>query len=120
MLSYFISQSNVFTFRTEDTGSAANPFTMSLTDMMGLNTFTASITDVDFTAYENILGFTASISGAIVGSEYRAKVYNGADAIWEGSVQVFGSQSTDDKFVYENQNTQYISHTSENKYIIYE
>ena len=119
MLSYFISQSNGFTIRTEDTGSASNEFTMSLTDMMGLNTISASLSNVSFSSYENILAFTASISGAYVGDEYRTRIYNGGDIIWNGSLQVFSSQS-EDKAVYENKNTQYISHTSENQYIIYE
>lgn len=119
MLSYFISQSNDYTIRTEDT--ASNEFTMSLTDMMGLNTFTASLSGVQFTPYENILAFTASISGAIVAGEYRAVLtnLNNSDPIWHGSIQVYASQSMD-KSVYENKNTQYVSHTSENKYIIYD
>lgn len=118
MLSYFISQSNQYAFRTQPTGS--NEFTMSLTDMMGLNTFTASLSGVEFTPYENILAFTASISGAIVAGEYRAYVENPpSGTIWHGSLQVFASQSVD-KSVYENKNTEYISHTSENKYIIYD
>ena len=117
MLSYFISQSNDYTIRTQYTGSA---LTMSLTDMMGLNTFTASMSGVEWTPYENILAFTASISGAIVAGEYRAVITSpGTGSIWNGSIQVYASQSVD-KSVYENKNTQYISHTSENKYIIYD
>ena len=89
--------------------------------MMGLNTFTASITSASYTAYESILSFTASIQSASVGSEYRAVLYNQSGSasidIWNGSLQVYASQSID-KSVYENQNTQYVSHASENKYII--
>ena len=119
MLSYYISQSNSYTIRTQIT--ASNQFTMSLTDMMGLNTFTASMTEVSYSAYESILSFTASIQSASVGSEYRATLYNQSGSasidIWNGSWQVYASQSID-KSVYENQNTQYVSHDSENKYII--
>ena len=119
MLSYFISQSNEWTIRTQNTGS--NSYTMSLTDMMGLNTYTASMSGVQFTSYENILAFTASISGAIVGSEYRAVLYNasptGSIDIWRGTIQVYASQSID-KSVYENQIPPITSHVSENKYII--
>jgi hypothetical protein len=119
MLSYYISQSNSYTIRTQVTGS--NQFTMSLQDMMGLNTFTASMTNVSYSAYESILAFTASIQSASVGSEYRAVLYNQSGSasidIWNGSWQVYSSQSID-KSVYENQNTQYVSHDSENKYII--
>lgn len=119
MLGYYISQSNDYTIRTQDTSIV--DATMILTDMMGLNSFTASLTDVQFTPYENILAFTASISGAIVGAEYRAVITStGATGpIWNGSIQVYASQSVD-KAVYENKNTQYISHQSENKYIIYD
>jgi hypothetical protein len=94
---------------------------MSLTDMMGLNSFTASLSSASYTSYESILAFTASISGAVVGSEYRAILYNSADTIWHGSVQVYHSQSID-KSVYENQiplDGDEVSHVSENKYVIY-
>ena len=119
MLSYYISQSNSYTIRTQITGS--NQFTMSLTDMMGLNTFTASMTEVSYSAYASILSFSASIQSASVGGEYRAVLYNQSGSasidIWNGSWQVYASQSID-KSVYETQNTQYVSHISENKYII--
>ena len=121
MLSYFISQSNSYTFRTAPTASTLNEFTMSLTDMLGLNTFTASLSDITYSGYESFIGFTASISGAVVAGEYRAVLYNGTPTgsadIWNGSVQVFASQSMD-KAVYENKNTQYVSHESENRYVI--
>jgi hypothetical protein len=119
MLAYYISQSNSYTIRTELTGS--NQFTMSLQDMMGLNTFTASMTNVSYSAYESILAFTASIQSASVGSEYRATLFNQSGSasieIWHGSVQVYASQSID-KSVYENQIPPVTSHASENRYII--
>jgi hypothetical protein len=99
---------------------------MSLTDMMGLNTFTASLTSASYTEYESILAFTASISGAVVGSEYRATLINASGSIsipiWHGSVQVYHSQSTD-KSIYENQiplDGNEVSHISQNKYVIYD
>lgn len=117
MLSYHISQSNSYTIRTEPT--ASNSYTMSLQDMFGLNNLTASLSGVTYEGQESMLGFTASISGAIVGSEYRATIYTGDTSIWHGSVQVYKSSSLSiPKSDYENQNTQYISHTSENKYVI--
>lgn len=121
MQSYYISQSNSYTFRTEPTASTLNEFTMSLTDMTTLQTFTASMSDITYEGYESMIGFTASISGAIVASEYRARLYNGTPSgsaeIWRGTIQVYASQSID-KAVYENQNKQYVSNESENKYII--
>ena len=121
MQSYYISQSNSYTLRTEPTASTSNQFTMSLTDMTTLDTFTASLTGITYEGYESYIGFTASISGAIVASEYRAVLYNatpsGSADIWRGSVQVYASQSID-KSVYENQIPPITSHVSENKYII--
>jgi hypothetical protein len=121
MQSYYIGQSNSYTFRTEPTASTLNEFTMSLTDMTTLQTFTASMTDITYEGYESYIGFTASISGAIVASEYRAVLYNGTPSgsadIWRGTVQVYQSQSID-KSVYENQIPPITSHVSENKYII--
>jgi hypothetical protein len=59
------------------------------------------------------------ISGVNVGDEYRATLINSGSLtpLWNGSIQVYASQSTD-KSVYENKNTQFISHQSENRYII--
>jgi len=117
MLSYSISQSNSYTIRTEPT--ASNSFTMSLQDMYGLNNLTASLSGITYNSYESMLGFTASISCSIIGSEYRAVIYNGDTSIWHGSIQVYKSSSLAiQSSEYENQNDQYISHTSENKYVI--
>jgi hypothetical protein len=90
--------------------------------MTTLTTFTASMSGITYEGYESYIGFTASISGAIVASEYRAVLYNGTPTgsvdIWRGTMQVYASQSID-KSVYENQIPPIISHESENKYIIY-
>lgn len=117
MISYFISQSNDYVFRTQPT--ASSEFTMSLTDMTTLETFTGSITSMSYEPYESYVSFSLQISGAIVGEEYRATLINSGstEPIWNGSVQVYASQSLD-KSVYENQNKQYISHQSDNSYII--
>ena len=117
MQTYHISQSNSYTIRTSPTSS--NSFTMSLQDMTTQNNTTASLSGVTYNGYESMLAFTASISGAIIGAEYRAVLYNGSYDIWHGSFQVYKSSSLSiPKSDYENQNTQYISHTSENKYVI--
>ena len=117
MLAYFISQSNQYVFRTQPT--ASSQFTMSLQDMTTLQNFTASISGLTYESYESYVSFSLNISGAIVGEEYRATLINSGslEPIWNGSIQVYASQSTD-KSVYENQNRQYISHQSENRYII--
>ena len=118
MQSYYISQSNSYTFRTQPTASTSNAFTMSLTDMTTLDTFTATLSGLTYEGYESYIGFTASISGAVVASEYRATLYNSTTPIWHGSIQVYRSQSTDDKSVYENQIPPITSHASENRYTI--
>ena len=115
MLTYFISGSNDYTIRVSQTTS--NAFTMSLQDMTRLTNTTASITGVSYNDCESMLSFTASISGAIVGEEYRAYLTNGVSTLWNGSVQVFTSQSVD-KPVYKTQNDGFISHDSSNEYVI--
>ena len=119
MLAYYISQSNEYAIRTEPT--ASNQLTMSLQDMMGLNTLTASLSEVSYSAYESILAFTASISSASVGDEYRATLFNQSGSasieIWHGSIQVYASSSAG-KDEYENQIPPVTSHASENRYII--
>jgi hypothetical protein len=125
MLAYYISQSNSYTIRTQPT--ASSEFTMSMQNMYTLENTTMSISGLTYNGYESMLGFTASISGAIVASEYRLELYNsgaanltsntGGDTIWYGSLQAYKSSSAD-KSEYENQIPPVISHASENKYII--
>jgi hypothetical protein len=92
---------------------------MSLQDMVTQTNTTASLVSSSFTSYENLLAFTASISGAYTGQEFRVKILNSGstEPIWYGSLQVYQSQSVD-KAVYKTQNDQYISHESTNEYII--
>lgn len=117
MLRYQVSQSNEYTFRVAPTASAE--FTMSLQDMTTLQNFTASISGLTYQPYESYISCSLSISGAIIGEEYRAVLYNSGSVtpIWYGSVQVYMSGSAP-KSDYENQNTQYKSHVSENRYVI--
>jgi hypothetical protein len=115
MLTYFMSGSNGYTLRTSQTTS--NALTMSLQDMTRLTNTTASLTNIAYNQCESMLSFTASISNAIVGEEYRAFITDGSETIWDGSVQVFTSQSID-KPVYKTQNDGFISHPSANEYVI--
>ena len=125
MLTYFISASNNFTIRTE-----ANPsydIRLNLQNMITQENFTASLQNVSINYYESILSFSASISGARVGDEYRATItLTGYDdqPIWNGSIQAFVSQS-DNKPEYVNQIPlpengihPYISNVTTNEYII--
>jgi hypothetical protein len=117
MLAYYISQSNEYTFRTEP--SSSNQFTMSMQDMYLLSNSTMSMSSITYNGYECMIGFTASISGAYEGAEYRLALYNSGtiEPIWHGSLQVYQSASID-KSVYENQIPPVISHEGENSYII--
>lgn len=117
MLTYFVSQSNSYSFRTDVTSS--NEFTMSLQDMTTLTDTTASLSGVTYDGYESVLSFTASISDTLIGEEYRAKIYNGSRIlpIWNGSIQVYKTQVVN-KPVYKTQNDGFISHDTENEFII--
>lgn len=115
MQTYYLSGSNGFSIRTAPiTGS---DLTMSLQDMSTLTNSTTSLSNVTYNTYESLLSFTASIATAFTGSEYRATLFNGTNEVWHGSFQVFRPQQID-KANYTNQNNQYISNVSENKYII--
>ena len=119
MYGYHISQSNEYTFRIQPTASAE--FTMSLQDMTTLQNFTGSIASMSYQPYESYVSFSLNISGAIVGEEYRAVLYNSGSttSVWNGSFQAFASQSLSiPKSDYENQNKQYVSHQTENRYVI--
>lgn len=121
MLGYHISQSNEYAFRIEPTASAE--FTMSLQDMTTLYNTTASIVSMSYEPYESYVSFSMNISGAIVGEEWRATLYNSGslNPVWHGSFQAFASQSTSiPKSDYNNQNNQYVSRVSENRYVIIE
>lgn len=102
MLTYFISGSNNYTIRTEANASYA--LVLNLQNMITQESFTASLQNVSINYYEAILSFSASISGARVGDEYRATiVLSGSDEpIWNGSIQAFVSQS-ENKPEYVNQ-----------------
>ena len=117
MLAYYISQSNEYVIRVQPTSSAQ--LTLSLQDMYTLANLTASLSGTTYQPYESYISTSMSISGAIVGSEYRAALFcsGNLDPIWNGSIQVYASQSSD-KSVYENQIPPVTSHASENRYII--
>jgi hypothetical protein len=121
MLPYYISGSNNWCIRTENLVTAsANTLTMSLhlNNMYTLATTSQSVIGYTYNDYESMLQFTGSIASASVGSEYRATLYSGSCSVWNGTIQVYGSQSIVNKAQYENQNQQYISNTTDNEYII--
>lgn len=120
MLAYFISGSNNYSFRIAPTGSSQ--LTLNLQNMLTLVNTTSSISPYTYDAYEGILNWTASISGAQTGDQYRAFISDRTGSLWHGSISVFASQSID-KPDYEAQlgvEERYISNLTENEYIIME
>jgi hypothetical protein len=128
MLAYYISGSNSFTIRTQPNvdcvsiaPSGSQALTLHLQNMYTLVNTSGSIS-YTYQPYESTLNFTASISSASVGDEYRAYITNGDAPIWHGSINVFTSQSID-KVNYKNQiplENLYVSNISDNEYIILE
>ena len=123
MLTYFTTGSNIWTKRTSPIASSSVSLSLDLQDMFLLKNTSSSISIYSYNTYESLLTFQPQISGAIEAAEYRATIKSGSTEIWHGSVQVFGTASVDSgsKADYTNQNTeQYISHLSDNEYIILE
>jgi hypothetical protein len=89
--------------------------------MSSLQNTTSSITGYEYNSYESLLTFTASVPNPNIGDQYRAEIINnGTDVVWNGSVQVFSSQSID-KVNYVNQiplEDLYVSNLTDNQYII--
>lgn len=116
MLAYYLPGPESFTIRTENTGSST--LTLKLENMYTLETSSYSLSPYTFNNYENLLTFDLTLTSASVAGEYRAFIDNDGTSIWHGSIQVYASQSVD-KADYRNQNTQYVSHQSTNRYTEY-
>jgi hypothetical protein len=114
---YTSGSTNTFTLRVDQLQSTSS-LTLHLQDMYLLSNTSQSITASYWDKYESIIQFVPKIPSASVGDEYRAYITSGSCSVWHGSVQVYGPQIVFSKSNYENQNTQYVSHQSENEYII--
>lgn len=120
MLSYYISQSNQFVVRTENTGSGSTNVTLHLDDMLTHETSSYELSgSYTFEEYENILTFSHSLDGDVyVGQEFLVSLIDEVSgSIWRGSMQVYKDQTVD-KSVYRTQNDGYISNESDNDYIV--
>lgn len=118
MLSYYLSGSNIVDIRTKNKCSGS--LVWKLQNMSTLENQSASLSGYDYQKYQSLLSFTASIVSASLGDQYRAELIGDGDIIWNGSVQVFLSQSAD-KSVYVNQiplEQVYVSNLTDNEYII--
>ena len=117
MLSYYISGSNQFTIRTENTSSGE-----LFLHLDNLYTNVTSSFDLSgsfqFTPYENILVFSQSLEGVVeVGDEFLLHIMDSGSKIWDGSLQVYKEQQIV-KSEYDTQNDGYISNVSNNEYIV--
>lgn len=118
MISYYLSGSNIIDIRTQNKCSGS--LIWKLQNMSTLQNQSASLSGYDYQKYESLLSFTASITSASLGDQYRAELINNGTTIWHGSVQVFLSESQN-KYDYVNQiplDGEYISNLSSNEYII--
>jgi len=95
---------------------------MSLQDMLKQTNSTASITSISYNECESMVSFTASISNVNIGDEFRATLTNGITDLWNGSIQVFASQSIN-KPAYVNQipvDEEFISRDSSNTFVYWD
>lgn len=119
MISYYLSGSNLMTIRVRD--NVSNSYTMSYQDMYLLTNSTQSLNSFTYDSDESLLGFTASISGAIYGSEYRSTLRDSAgNDVWCGTFNTFATASTtQSKAIYENQiPPDFKSNITDNQYIV--
>lgn len=119
MQSYYLTGSNLVTIRVKD--NTTNSYTMSYQDMYLLTNSTQSFSQFDYNSDESLLSFTASISGAIYGSEYRGTLRDSSgNDIWHGTFNTFATASTTaSKAIYENQiPPDFISNVTDNEYIV--
>jgi hypothetical protein len=127
MLSYYISQSNEFTVRTQDTASLvvsgsdiAEDMTLVLEDMMTYSqSFYPLSGSYTFNVYENVFTFSQSLEGNVRDAqEFRVHLSGSVSgSVYSGTMQVYASQSID-KVVYLTQNEEFISNTTDNDYIV--
>lgn len=124
MLSYFISQSNYFSIRTETMNSSSLNLTASLENMYSYVTQSVAIsasTFISYNQYESILSFSLDLGSSITADEYYISILNGSSvsaSVYSGTIQVYEPQIVS-KSEYLNQNQQYKSHNTSNEYIIY-
>lgn len=127
MLSYYISQSNEFVLRTENTQSIGPDFTSSedltliLDDMLThtVTTYPLPTSSYDWNPYENIFTFSQSLENFVyTGQEFLVDISGSeSGSIFRGSMQVYASQSID-KPVYTTQNDKFVSEPTDNEYIV--
>ena len=120
MLSYFGSGSNSFSIHTQTFTSSSANLVLHVEDMYLLTTQSFTITGsafVSYNEYESILSFSLDLPITNTGYEYRLSLENTGSVIYNGTMQVYTSQSVN-KIEYVAQNNQYKSRLSGNEFII--
>jgi hypothetical protein len=120
MLSYFGSGSNTFSIHTQTFTSSSANLILHVEDMYLLSTQSFSLTGsafISYNEYESILSFSLDLPYTNTGYEYRLSLTNTGSVIYNGTMQVYRSQSVN-KADYVNQNNQYKSKLSGNEFII--
>jgi hypothetical protein len=105
--------------RVADLSSTTASLSLVTQDMTTLENTSQSFASTQYTynSYESLISLPIFLPTATTGSEFRATLFDGTTEVWHGSIQVFRDQEVD-KANYTNQNNQYISNVSQNKYII--
>ena len=120
MLSYFGTGSNNFSIHTQTFNSSSANLVLNLEDLYLLTTQSFAISGsafISYDEYESILSFSLQIPTTSVAYEYQLTLLNNGSNIYNGTMQVYASQSVN-KTEYVNQNTQYKSKLSGNEFII--
>lgn len=134
MQTYYISGSNILTIRLKQRTDVTQngltkvevrdlgDLTWNLQDMYLQTNYSSSITDYTYDEDTSFFSFTASVPSASIGDEFRATINDDTGSIWNGSVQVYASQSVV-KTEYVNQipvEEIYVSRETANEFIILE
>lgn len=120
MLSYFGTGSNNFSIHTQTFTSSSANLVMNVEDLYLLTTQSFAISGsafISYEPYESILSFSLQLPTTSVAYEYQLTLLNNGSNIYNGTMQVYASQSVD-KTQYVNQNTQYKSKLTGNEFII--
>ena len=112
MLTYYLANTNQYTFRVAPLSSTSASLSLVTQDMTLLSNTSQSFSasQYDYNQYESLLTLTIDLPQSTTGSEYRATLYDldASASVWHGSIQVFREQEID-KANYTNQNKQYKS-----------
>jgi hypothetical protein len=118
MIRYYISASNITTLRIKQLCSSS--LNLEAENLFTYQKESSSLDVYDYDDYHSILTFTASLNEPKTGEQYRLVIKDGDKEVWNGSLEVFTSQSID-KANPANQiplEEFYISNETDNEFII--